>query len=390
MACVVQKFGGTSVATLERIQHAAKIVAETYKRKSTAVVVSAMAGITSKFVMYARELNSSEGDPEYDAVVSSGEIVAAGLFAISLKNLGIKARSYTGWQVPIYTNNTYGSAIIQEVDVCNLEKDLQAGIIPVICGFQGISSENRVTTLSRGGSDLTAVAIAAALKADVCEIYSDVNGLYTVDPNVYPKGIRLDQIHYNAIKEMAAQGAKVLQEQAIDYAIEKKVKILLASSFVDVGGTIVDNQCKEKKYCGIAIIRDMLQFRIHHNMNSSEYITNILQKYRIRCEILKESADKLSILVDKRKTQLMLAILNAEKQISSVKQEMIRKHFSCVSIAGKGITAEDCLRITALLKNSKIEIFYCSMRDYSISLVVSADCLMKAIEVLHKGCGFEK
>lgn len=390
MAYVVQKFGGTSVATLERIQHVAKIVAETYKTKPVAVVVSAMAGITNKFATYAYELNSSEGDPEYDTVVSSGEIVSAGLLAMAIKNLGIKSRSYTGWQIPIRTNNSYGSAIIRDVGVQNVEKDLQHGIIPVICGFQGISSENRVTTLGRGGSDLTAVAVAAALDADICEIYSDVNGLYTVDPNIYPKGVRLERVHYNAMKEMAAQGAKVLQEQAIDYAIRNNVKILLASSFVDGSGTIVDGSCKQQKYCGLAIIRDMLQFKIQHEMISHQDVVKILQKHCIRCEILKESREKFSILIDKRKTHLMLSILNNEKRILNVKQEMTRRHCSCISIVGRGLNFEDCSRLTFLLKNTDIEVFYCSIRDYSINLVVSADCLIKAIEVLHKELGLEK
>ena len=160
MTCIVQKFGGTSVSTLERIKHVAELVAGSHEKQSVAVVVSAMAGVTNKFIEYAQNLGSCEGDPEYDSVVSSGELVTAGLLATTLKKMGLESRSYAGWQVPIETSCRYGSAVIQSVNPDNLEKDLKNGVIPVVCGFQGISSENRVTTLGRGGSDLTAVAIS--------------------------------------------------------------------------------------------------------------------------------------------------------------------------------------------------------------------------------------
>ncbi|MDR1335162.1 MAG: aspartate kinase, partial [Holosporaceae bacterium] len=189
MPCVVQKFGGTSVATLERICNVADIIARTVKlrHKKPVVVVSAMAGVTNKFVKFVNEMGVFEGDAEYDQVVSSGELVTAGLVAIALRRVGIAARSFAAWQVPIVTDANYGHSVINHVCPTNIMASLEGGAVPVICGFQGINAENKITTLGRGGSDLTAVAVASAVAAEQCEIYSDVDGVYTMDPNFFPE-----------------------------------------------------------------------------------------------------------------------------------------------------------------------------------------------------------
>ena len=388
MTCIVQKFGGTSVATLERIKHAAELVAKAHARQQVAVVVSAMAGVTNKFVECAQRLGSCEGDPEYDSVISSGELVTAGLIAITLKNMGLKSRSYAGWQVPIDTSSDYGSAVIRSVSPNNLESDLQNGIIPVVCGFQGISSENRVTTLGRGGSDLTAVAISDAIKAELCEIYSDVDGIYTVDPNVYPKACRINKICYDEMKEMAALGAKVLQEQSVDYAMKKNVRIRVASSFVENEGTIICSDISKRKFSGLAITQNLLQFKIYHSLESHIPIIKLLEQHFIRCEIQKISDSKFNVLIDRQKVPLMQALLSKESYIQNVKQEMIRKNFSRISIIGSNFTRDDSKKIVADLSESKIEVFYCSIRKNGINLIVSTENLLKSIEVLHKSCGF--
>lgn len=390
MTHIVQKFGGTSVATIERIKHVAKIIAKSRQDKNVAVVVSAMAGVTNKFVGYVHNLGSLEGDPEYDSVVSSGEIVTAGLLAIILKNMGINSRSYTGWQVPIYTTDNYGFAKIQFVDSVNLEKDLESGVVPIICGFQGINEQNRITTLGRGGSDLTAVAISSAINADLCEIYSDVDGVYTVDPNVYQKAKRLEKVHYCEMLELAAQGAKVLQEQSVDYAMKKNVKIRVASSFIENNGTIICSDASEKKFCGLAITHSLSQFKINHKLDSHEKFVQLLKKHFIRCEILKTTDEKCNILVDKKKSPLLQGILKDSDYVVSAKQELSRRHYSCVSVIGSRLNTLDTEMLISILQDNKIEVFCCSSGDYGINLVVPSDCLLKSIGVLHEGCGLEK
>lgn len=390
MTCTVQKFGGTSVGTLERIRRVAELIAKAHNTKKVAIVVSAMAGVTNKFIEYAHDLGSFEGDAEYDSVVSSGELVTAGLLAISLKNLGLNSRSYAGWQIPIETSCSYGSAVIQSVNPHTLEKDLQDGIIPVVCGFQGISSENRVTTLGRGGSDLTAVAVADALKADLCEIYSDVDGVYTVDPNLYPQACRIDKIHYDEMKEMAALGAKVLQEQSVDFAMKKNVRIRVASSFVENEGTIICSETSEKKFSGLAITQNLSQFKIHHKLKSHLPIVELLEQHFIRCETLKICDSKFSILIDRQKIPLMQSLFSKESNILNVKREIVRKNFSRISIIGSGFTQHDIERVTSVLKITKIEVFYCSIRKNGINLVVLTENLLKSIDILHRSCGLKK
>ncbi len=387
MTCIVQKFGGTSVATLERIKHVAELIAKAHEKQSVTVVVSAMAGVTNKFVECVQNLGSFEGDEEYDSVVSSGELVTAGLMAITLKTMGLKSRSYAGWQIPIETSNNYGSAVIQSVNPNNLQNDLQNGIIPVICGFQGISSENRVTTLGRGGSDLTAVAISDALKANVCEIYSDVDGVYTVDPNLYPHARHIDKIHYDEMKEMAALGAKVLQEQSVDYAMKKNVRVRVASSFIENEGTIICSDISPKKFSGLAVTQNLSQFRICHTLESPFEIIELLERHFIRCEIMKASDGEFCILIDRQKIPLMQSILAKEGHILSVKQKMVRKNFSRVSVIGSKFTQEDGEKIVSILDQSKIEVFYCSIRKNRINLIVLTESLLKSVDVLHKSCG---
>jgi len=386
MACIVQKFGGTSVATLERIRHVAELIAEAHTTKQVAVVVSAMAGVTNKFIEYAQNLGGFEGDADYDSAVSSGELVTAGLLAITLKNMGLKSRSYAGWQVPIETSSDYGSAVIQSVNPTNLKKDLQSGIVPIVCGFQGVSSENRITTLGRGGSDLTAVAISDALNANLCEIYSDVDGVYTVDPNLYPQACRIDKIHYNEMKEMAALGAKVLQEQSVDYAMKKNVRVRVASSFVKNEGTIICSDTSEKKFRGLAVTQNLSQFKIHHKLESHLPIINLLEQYLIRGEVLKVSDRKFSILIDRQKIPLLQSLLSKEKHISNVKREMVRKNFSRISVIGSEFTQRDSERLISVLREAKIEVFYCSIRKNGINLIILTENLLKSIDILHKSC----
>lgn len=234
MARIVMKFGGTSVADLGRIQHAARHVEREIKAgHQVAVVVSAMAGATNQLIEWCADASPLHDAREYDAVVSTGEQVTAGLMAIVLQSMGITARSFSGWQVPIKTSEVHGAARITDIDATELDKRLEDGQVCVVTGFQGISPANRVTTLGRGGSDTSAVAVAAAIKADRCDIYTDVDGVYTTDPRIAPKAQRMVRVSFEEMLEMASLGAKVLQTRSVELAMAKHVRLAVRSSFDD-------------------------------------------------------------------------------------------------------------------------------------------------------------
>lgn len=228
------KFGGTSVANVERIRQAARHVKrEVDSGNQVTVVVSAMSGKTNELVGWVNEGSKLHDAREYDAVVASGEQVTAGLMAIVLSEMGITSRSFQGWQVPIHTDDSHGAARIVEIDPTELNKRLVEGVVPVVTGFQGIAPSGRVTTLGRGGSDTSAVAVAAAIKADRCDIYTDVDGVYTTDPRIDPKAQRLNKIAFEEMLEMASLGAKVLMIRSVEMAMAHKVRLVVRSSFDD-------------------------------------------------------------------------------------------------------------------------------------------------------------
>jgi aspartate kinase len=231
------KFGGTSMAGIERIRNVARRVkAEAEAGNEVAVVVSAMAGETDRLVQFCREASSLYDPREYDVVVSSGEQVTSGLLAITLQSMGVKARSWLGWQLPIKTSDAHASARIAEIDTQPVLAAMAGGEVAVIPGFQGIAAGERVTTLGRGGSDTSAVAVAAAMKADRCDIYTDVDGVYTTDPRIVPKARKLSRVTYEEMLELASVGAKVLQTRSVGLAMKEKVRVRVLSSFEDTRG----------------------------------------------------------------------------------------------------------------------------------------------------------
>ena len=274
MALLVMKFGGTSVADLDRIRNVAlHVKREADAGNRCAVVVSAMAGQTNQLVDWTRQASAIHDAREYDTVVASGEQVTSGLLAITLQSLGITARSWLGWQIPIRTNNDHGMARIDGIDADILRERLNNGEVAVIAGFQGISPNGRITTLGRGGSDTSAVAIAAALGAECCDIYTDVDGVYTTDPRIVPKAHRMEKIAYEEMLEMASLGAKVLQTRSVELAMVHRVSIRVRSSFDDpencpaigtgdnhkVPGTLVcdeDDILEQRVVSGIAYTKD--------------------------------------------------------------------------------------------------------------------------------------
>ncbi len=265
------KFGGTSVANVDHIRNvAAHVKREVDAGHEVAVVVSAMAGKTDELVAWCKEAGSHFDNPEYDAIVASGELVTAGLLALVLKEMGLEARSWQGWQIPLITDDAHGSARILKVDGSQLAQDMTRGEIAVVAGFQGLhASTNRVTTLGRGGSDTSAVALAAAIAADRCDIYTDVDGVYTTDPRVVPKARRLDKVSFEEMLEMASLGAKVLQVRSVEVAMVYKVRLCVRSSFDDpadpkLGTLICDEEeiVEQQIVTGITFSRDEAQITL--------------------------------------------------------------------------------------------------------------------------------
>ncbi len=240
MARLVLKFGGTSVANIERIRNVAlRVKREVEAGNEVAVVVSAMSGVTNQLVAWVNEVAKFYDPKEYDAVVATGEQVTSGLTALALQEIGVKARSWQGWQIPLRTDATHSKARIDSIETSDRARDMAAGTVAVVAGFQGVAEGNRVTTLGRGGSDTSAVALAAALKADRCDIYTDVDGVYTCDPRIVTKARKLDQIAYEEMLEMASLGAKVLQTRSVELAMNHRVKVQVLTSFEDKPGTMV-------------------------------------------------------------------------------------------------------------------------------------------------------
>ena len=271
MSRLVMKFGGTSVANVERIRNVARHVKrEVDAGHEVAVVVSAMAGKTNELVGWVQEAAPLYDKAEYDAVVASGELVTAGLLAIVLKDMGLDARSWQGWQIPLTTDDAHGSARIAGIDGANIVAGFQKGQVAVVAGFQGVHAEtNRVSTLGRGGSDTSAVALAAALHADRCDIYTDVDGVYTTDPRIVPRAKRLDKVSFEEMLEMASLGAKVLQVRSVEVAMVHKVKLYVRSSFDDpaepqLGTLICDEEdiVEQQVVTGIAFSRDEAQITL--------------------------------------------------------------------------------------------------------------------------------
>jgi aspartate kinase len=241
MARIVMKFGGTSMAGIERIRSvAARIKREVEAGNQVAVVVSAMAGETDRLVNFCREASSLYDPHEYDVVVSAGEQITSGLLAIALQAIGVPARSWLGWQLPIRTSDGHGSARIAEIDTTALNLSLEKGEVAVIPGFQGVASGERVTTLGRGGSDTSAVAMAAAMKADRCDIYTDVDGVYTTDPRIVPRARKLKRVTYEEMLELASVGAKVLQTRSVGLAMKEQVRVQVLSSFTGEDAPMAD------------------------------------------------------------------------------------------------------------------------------------------------------
>jgi aspartate kinase len=408
------KFGGTSVADLERIRRvAALVVAEISAGHSVAVVVSAMAGRTNELVAWtdgagaaAQGLESS--DDEYDAVVASGEQVTAGLLAMTLRNLGVRARSWLGWQIPIVTDDLHGKSRIEEIPSENLDRALGAGEVAVIAGFQGVTRSGRLATLGRGGSDTTAVAIAAAIKADRCDIYTDVDGVYTTDPRIEAKARRLAQISYEEMLEMASLGAKVLHTRSVEMAMAHGVPVRVLSSFVDPGqtdgrGTMVcdEEEIVEKRIVsGVAYSRDEAKISLFglpdHPGVSSEIFgrladANVNVDMIVQSHAHREGSANMEFTVGKRDAQRAVEIVRGAQSSIGFDDVAVNEDVAKVSVIGVGMRSHAGVAKTMFgaLAEKGVNIQVISTSEIKISVLIDAAYTELAVRALHAAYGLD-
>ena len=352
MALVVKKFGGTSVANVERIKRVAKIVSESHEK--VIVVVSAMAGVTNELVQYTRDIGgitSSEELAEYDTVISSGEQITTGLMSLALMSLGLKSRSYLGWQVPIETSCDFSQGKILKINNKQLLEDLENGIIPVIAGFQGVYKE-RITTLGRGGSDTTAVAIAVAVGADRCDIYTDVDGIYTADPRVVPKARKISALDYESTLEMASCGAKVIHPRAVEIAMTHNLPIRVLNTFSNDPGTEITGKKMEKIVVnGIASKGNLVMITKPRIANINQITQELMQ-----LGVVIESISQSNLIIEDGEAKYDYSVVISseylDRTMKCMGQDLIMKEkISRISVIGIGVKGllNEILNITGLV-----------------------------------------
>lgn len=401
MALIVQKYGGTSVANPDRIRNLARRVAR-YKAMGhkVVVVVSAMSGETNRLIALAKEIMPEPDPRELDVMVSTGEQVTIGMTALALMELGIKAKSYTGAQVKILTDDAFTKARILSIDETNIKKDLDNGYVVVVAGFQGVDANGNITTLGRGGSDTTGVALAAALKADECQIYTDVDGVYTTDPRVVPEARRLDKITFEEMLELASQGSKVLQIRSVEFAGKYKVKLRVLSSFDDEGeGTLItfeeEKDMEQPVISGIAFNRDEAKITVLGVPDKPGIAYQILgpvaeANVDVDMIIQNTGADgttDFTFTVHKNEMNKALSILRDKVQAHIGAREISGDDkIAKVSIVGVGMKSHVGIasKMFRILAEEGINIQMISTSEIKIAVVIDEKYLELAVRVLHK------
>ena len=401
---VVMKFGGTSVANIERI----RAVAQRVKREvdaghEVAVVVSAMSGATNQMVAWCGELSPLYDAREYDTVVASGEQVTSGLMAIALQTIGVNARSWLGWQIPIETDDAHGKARIGRIRTEELEKRFAQGQVAVVAGFQGVGSDNRVTTLGRGGSDTSAVALAAALKADRCDIFTDVDGVYTTDPRIVAKARKLDKITYEEMLEMASLGAKVLQIRSVEMAMKHNVRVQVLSSFEDKPGTLVVNEdeiMEQELVSGIAYSRDEAKItllRVADRPGVAASIFGPLAEASINVDMIvqnvSESGDTtdMTFTVSKADFERAKQVIEGQRNRVQYAGMIADSNVVKVSVIGVGMRSHAGIaqRMFQTLAEKGINIQVISTSEIKISVLVAEEYTELAVRALHTAYGLD-
>ena len=400
---IVQKFGGTSVGSVERIDAVAEIIKKASKSKKIIVVVSAMGGETNKLVDLAKHFDADPNKREFDALVSTGETVSSALLAMALHSKGIKARSYSASQISIRTTDTYSKAKILDVDAEKILKTINDNTIPIITGFQGVTAGGDITTLGRGGSDTTAVAIAAQVGADRCDIYTDVDGIFTTDPKIVPNAKKLDSITMEEMLELAGQGAKVVQTRAVEFANKYNVPVRVLSSFNSGSGTLIslkDESMENALVSGIAFQKDQVKFTLHgvgDVPGTAFKILGPISNAGVEVDVIVQN-----VSVD-GKTDFTFTVASEDedsvkKVIDDVKEEVkykdliVNSDIAKVSLVGFGMRSQTGVASRAFkaLSENDVNIQIICTSEIKITMVIDESLVDKAVRVLHEEFELDK
>ncbi|CAI3954280.1 Aspartate kinase (MetL1) (PDB:2CDQ) [Commensalibacter communis] len=408
---IVMKFGGTSVADLDRIRNVAKTVKKQVDAGcEVTVVVSAMSGVTNQLVGYCESLNPLFDPCEYDSIVATGEQVTSGLLAIALQNLGVQSRSWAGWQIPILTDDAHSKARIQSIDSSKLIECMQSGVVPVVAGFQGVDENGRVATLGRGGSDTSAVALAASMQATRCDIYTDVDGIYTTDPRIVKKAKRIPAIAYEEMLELASVGAKVLQTRSVELAMKEQVRVQVLSSFDDnpapmensLPGSLVvseDEIMEKEQVTGIAyslneakvVIKDIPD---HPGIAASVFAP--LARENVNVDMIVQSSgsnQKTDMTFTVPKTDLLNVqqILEREKEKIGFAEMLTDDDVVKISVVGIGMRSHTGVANTMFktLAERSINVQVISTSEIKVSVLVAAEYVELAVRALHTAYGLD-
>ncbi|ACJ00021.1 aspartate kinase [Rhodospirillum centenum] len=410
MARLVLKFGGTSVGDIERIRNVArKVKQEVDAGHEVAVVVSAMSGVTNQLVEYCRSISRIYDAREYDAVVASGEQVTSGLLAIALQDLGITARSWQGWQIPILTDDVHAKARIERIDTTEIDRRMKTGEVAVVAGFQGVSHRNRISTLGRGGSDTSAVALAAALGAERCDIYTDVDGVYTTDPRIVAKARKLSRITYEEMLEMASLGAKVLQTRSVEMAMKHRVRVQVLSTFEeapgsDLPGTLVvdeDEIVEQELVSGIAYSRDEAKVTlvgVADRPGVAARIFGPLADAAINVDMIVQNVSEdgtttdMTFTVGKADLDRAVQVLEKAKDELSYRRIVADSDVVKISVIGVGMRSHAGVaqRMFKALADRGINIQVISTSEIKVSVLVAEEYTELALRALHTVYGLDQ
>jgi aspartate kinase len=401
---IVMKFGGTSVADVERIQQVARRVKrEVDAGHEVAVVVSAMAGTTNQLVGWTSAIARLHDAREYDVVVSAGEQVTSGLLALALQQLDVPARSWLGWQLPLATDDVHGKARIERIETAEIIRRFADGQVAVIAGFQGLGTDNRITTLGRGGSDTSAVALAAALGADRCDIFTDVDGVYTTDPRIVAKARKLDKITYEEMLEMASQGAKVLQTRSVEMAMKHRVRLQVLSSFEDLPGTLVvdeDEIVEQEMVSGIAYNRDEAKItltRVPDRPGVAAAIFGPLADAGINVDMIVQNVAEgggttdLTFTVSKADLERTIKVLEDRQEELGYRTLVPDANVCKVSVIGVGMRSHAGIaqRMFKSLAEKGINIQVISTSEIKVSVLIAEEYTELAVRSLHTAYGLD-
>ena len=404
MNIVVLKFGGTSVADIPQIKNIAlKIKLEVEKGNKVIVVVSAMSGVTNNLIDLVKNTSDIPPYSEYDTVISTGEQITSALLAIALEKISIKARSWLGWQIPIVTDKTYGKSLIEKIKTDNISKDLEVNQVAIVSGFQGVSSENRITTLGRGGSDTTAVAMAASFSAVRCDIYTDVDGVYTTDPRIVKSAKKLDIITYEEMLELASQGAKVLQTRSVALAMKYGLNLRVLSSFEDLPGTYIvkeEKNMEKSEISGIAHSLNEAKITLHgvpDQPGQAADIFGTLAQHSINVDMIVQSSSINHEVTDITFTIPETDLIIAEKEIKELQKKICFNKFTSdrnvvkISVVGNAMRTQSGIAKTMFetLAGNQINIHVISTSEIKISVLISSDYYELAMRSLHSAFGLD-